>query len=73
VGVLTSDALLNETDSLDYFNRDHAPAGVNHQVRSDHAAALFKTSDHFQVQAHVDECEEASDYFKRGIIEFKQS
>lgn len=41
MGVITSDALLNETDSLDYFTRNHASAGVDHQVRGDHAAALF--------------------------------
>lgn len=41
MGVLTSDALLNEADSLDYFTRSHAPAGVDHQVRGDHAAAFF--------------------------------
>ncbi len=41
MGVLTSNALLNETDSLDYFTKHLAPAGVDHQVRGDHAAALF--------------------------------
>jgi len=37
----TSNALLNETNSLDYFTKHLAPAVIDHEVRGNHAAALF--------------------------------